>query len=456
MDTAAARLPAKPASRPFYGWVVVAGTFIVLFIGFGTAYSFAAFFHSLRDEFNATRGDVSLVFAITGFLYFSLGAVSGPLADRFGPRRVVAFGTVLIAAGLLLASRAQTLWQVYLTYSIGVGLGVGFAYVPAIGAVQRWFVRRRGFASGMAVAGIGVGNLAFPPLAAALIDLTDWRTAYVVLAVLALVTGTGAALLLEHSPQRRGLLPDGAAAGSRQSAAGAAAAPFPPGSPGRHGSTMGTGATEFPGSVPDSRLPTADSLSGRAAVRSRPFWLLYGATVATSLGLFIPFAHLAPYARDHGHSDVTGAVLVGLIGAGSAAGRLVLGGTADRVGRRRSLGAAFAGMALMLVWWLGATSVWALAAFAVLFGACYGGFVALLPALTSDYFGGRNAGAILGVLYTAAGIGALAGPYLAGRFYDLNHSYELPIAFSAAANLGAVACMVLLADPARWRQAYGT
>src|SRR5438094_783917 len=194
MDVATTDAGTTTRTRPYYGWAVVAGTFVVLFIGFGTAYSFAAFFQSLKDEFHAQRGQLSLVFAIPGFLYFTLGAVSGPLADRFGPRRVVAFGVGLIAVGLLLASRAQALWQIYLTYSVGVGFGVGFAYVPSIGAVQRWFVRRRGFASGLAVAGIGAGNLALPPLAAAMIDLTDWRTTYVALAVLTVIAGVSASL----------------------------------------------------------------------------------------------------------------------------------------------------------------------------------------------------------------------------------------------------------------------
>ncbi len=193
----------------FYGWAVVAATFVVLFVGFGVAYSFASFFHALRDQFNATRSEVSLVFAITGFLYFGIGAVSGPAADRIGPRRVVVAGVALIGAGLLLASRARELWQVYLTYSLGVGLGVGLAYVPAVGAVQHWFVRRRGFASGLAVAGIGAGTLAMPPLAAAMIAAAGWRAAYAVLAVVALAAGIGAALFIEGSPERRGFLPDG-------------------------------------------------------------------------------------------------------------------------------------------------------------------------------------------------------------------------------------------------------
>jgi MFS family permease len=424
---AAERAPARTVARPFFGWMVVAGAFLVLFIGFGAAYSFAAFFQSLKDEFDATRGQLSLVFAITGALYFSLGAISGLLADRFGPRRVIATGVLLIAAGLLAASRAETLWQVYLTYSVGVGIGVGFAYVPAVGAVQRWFVRRRGFASGLAVAGIGIGTLAVPPLAAGLIDLTDWRTTYVLLACLTLAVGLTAARLIEHSPAGRGLEPDG---DDQERAA----------------------ISDQRGEPARSPLPAPGSRSVREALRSRPFWLLYGSCAATCLGLFIPFVHLAPYARDHGLSEVTGAVLVGLIGAGSAVGRLALGGAADRLGRRRSLALAFALMGVMQVWWLFSTSGWALAVFALLFGAAYGGFVALLPALTVDYFGTANAGGIIGFLYTAASVGTLIGPTVAGVMYDVSESYALPILLSVLANLVAVGCVMLLTDPDRWRR----
>ena len=134
--------------RLFYGWVVVAATFTLLFFGFGIAYSFSAFFASLQREFNASRAETALVFSIAGFLYFSLGAVSGPIADRVGPRWVCAFGMGLIGGGLLLAAAAHSLLTVYAGYGVAVGVGIGFAYVPAIGAVQRWFIRRRGFASG--------------------------------------------------------------------------------------------------------------------------------------------------------------------------------------------------------------------------------------------------------------------------------------------------------------------
>ncbi len=125
-----------PDAALFYGWVVVAGAFVVMLMGFGAAYSFGAFFQSLRDEFGATRREVSLIFAITGFIYFGLGAVSGRLADRVGPRRVILAGGVLLGVGMMLAALTQQLWQVYLTFSLCVGLGVGLTYVPSIGAVR--------------------------------------------------------------------------------------------------------------------------------------------------------------------------------------------------------------------------------------------------------------------------------------------------------------------------------
>ena len=142
--------------RIFYGWFVVVAAFAVTFIGFGCAYTFSAFVEPLQREFGATRGSVSLVFSLAGFLYFGLGIVSGPLADRFGSRPLAATGMILTGFGLALASVARSLMEVYAAYGLGVGIGVGCAYVPAIGAVQRWFVRRRGFASGLAVSGIGV------------------------------------------------------------------------------------------------------------------------------------------------------------------------------------------------------------------------------------------------------------------------------------------------------------
>src|SRR5882672_8752679 len=126
--------------RIFHGWLVVAAAFAVTFVGFGSAYTFSAFVGSLQRDFGASRGSVSLVFSLAGFLYFVLGIASGPLADRWGSRRLAVIGMILTGLGLAMAGVAGSLTGVYVAYGLGVGLGVGCAYVPAVGAVQRWFV----------------------------------------------------------------------------------------------------------------------------------------------------------------------------------------------------------------------------------------------------------------------------------------------------------------------------
>src|SRR5262245_41804042 len=240
--------PAFVYPRLFYGWFVVAAAFTVTFVGFGSAYTFSAFVESLQRDFAASRGSVSLVFSLAGFLYFGLGVVSGPLADRWGSRPLAVIGMVLTGAGLALAGAARSLTEVYVAYGLGVGLGVGCSYVPALGAVQRWFARRRGFASGLAVSGIGLGTLVMPPLAAWLIATLGWRAAYVALGVLAALVGAGMALMIENDPRDRGLGPDGDPVQA------------------------------------DVRSTTSTGMSVRDAVRSRAFLCLYVACLMSSFG----------------------------------------------------------------------------------------------------------------------------------------------------------------------------
>lgn len=403
-----------PASGIFYGWFVVLAAFLVTFVAFGSAYTFSSFLESLQHEFGASRGAVSLVFSLAGFLYFGFGIVSGPLADRWGAKRLAGAGVALVGLGLLLASRAQSIVQVYAAYGIGIGAGVGCAYVPAVSAVQRWFVERRGYASGLAVSGIGVGTLVMPPLATGLIAGLGWRGAYLGLAALAVVLGAVAVAMIEDDPARRGLQPDG-----RPRAAAAAS-----------GSSQG--------------------LSVREAIRTGSFLALYVACMASSVGVFVPFVHLVPYALDHGIAAGLAVWLMSAIGVGSTLGRFFLGGIGDRLGRERFLVAMYLGMALTLAIWMGGETFAALIVFALTFGLFYGGWVAILPAVVADLFGARNVGGIIGVLYTSVGIGTLVGPSGAGYAYDLGRSYVVPIAAAAIANLVAALVMVACTPRARF------
>jgi len=395
--------------RIFYGWLVVAAAFAVTFVGFGSAYTFSAFVGPLQKDFVASRAAVSFVFSLAGFLYFGFGIVSGPLADRWGSRRLAVIGMLLTGIGLASASAARSLTEVYAAYGLGVGLGVGCSYVPAVGAVQRWFAKRRGFASGLAVSGIGVGTLIMPPLASVLIAALGWREAYLVLGGLAAFVGVGMALLIENDPSDRGLGPDGdplPSGGERRRAAGA---------------TLGE------------------------AMRSPRFINLYIACLICSFGVFVPFVHLAPYAVDHGIRQSIAVLLLGAIGVGSTAGRFLLGGLADRMGRRAALVMMFIGMALALAVWAVSTEVWSLAAFAFAYVVFYGGWVAVLPAVVMDYFGGRNVSGTIGVLYTSVAFGTLIGPSAAGLAFDVTQSYTVPILASVCANI--IAAVIVASTP---------
>ncbi len=394
----------------FRGWIVVGAACTALALVFAAAYSFATFFAALQAEFDASRADVSLVFAIAGFAWFTLGAFTGAWADRTGPRPLAVVGALCLAAGLYAASRASTLWHVYLTWSVGVGLGAGCMYVPAIGAVQPWFRRRLGLAAGIASAGIGIGTLLGPLASVRLIESVGWRDAFVVFAAVALVVGLAAAALLDNDPARHGLHPDGDAGG---------------------------------GAPPRPKT----GLALREALRTREFRLFYLSVLACTVGQALPLAHLVPFARDHGHSEAFGATLVGLIGIGSIAGRFLLGGFGDRIGRRTMLVVVYAAMAALLVTWLFATSAPALALFALAYGVSYGGFVSSCPPLAADYFGARSISGIIGALYTAAGVGYIAGPVLAGAGYDRFGSYAWPIGIAAGLMLLAVALAAALPDP---------
>jgi predicted MFS family arabinose efflux permease len=234
-----------------------------------------------------------------------------------------------------------------------------------------------------------------------LIARVGWRHAYEVLGVLAVVVGAGMALLIENDPKDRGLAPDGGAL-----TAGAAALP-------------------------------PQGFTVREALRSRRFAALYAACLVCSFGLFVPFVHLIPYALDHGIARTSAVLLLGAIGVGSTAGRFFLGGLADALGREVSLLLMFAGMALAMGVWLISINFWGLTAFALAYGVFYGGFVAILPALVMDYFGGRHVGSIIGVLYTSVAAGTLVGPSAAGYAFDLSHSYTLPILLSIGTNVAA-------------------
>ena len=384
-------------------WLVVCAAFASMFTVFGAVYSFGAFFEPMAREFGIGQGLTSVLFAVTAFTYFGLGALSGAVADRLGPRRVVLAGALAMAAGLALTAVSPSFCIGCVTYGLGVGIGTACGYVPMVGAVGGWFDRRRALAIGIAVSGIGAGTLVVPPIAAVLIERLGWRQTDLVLAAVSLVVLVACGLAAEAPPVR---------------------APAPGG-------------------------------LGRV-VRTRPFALLYGTGLFSGFALFLALVHIVPYALHMGSAPLAAAGLVSVVGVGSVAGRLALGGAAERLGPVTAFRVSMAILLLSYLVWLVAPGYPLLAAFALALGLGYGGWVALSPSVMAELFGPEGLGGSVGALYTSAGIGALFGPPFAGFLVDATGGYRPAIV--AAIALAAASVLLVALLPARgpwpaWRSA---
>jgi MFS family permease len=280
--------------------------------------------------------------------------------------------------------------SLYIWYGFGVGLGIGLSYVPALGAVQSWFIRRRSQASGVATAGIGLGTLVLPFAIGQALPFIGWRGCFIALACLFAVFGLPAAILIRKRRDN-----------------------------------------------PDPSRSRADRHANAAIWRDGRFYLFYAVLVLSSFCTFIPYVHIVAAAQDMGLSLQDGTTLVGLIGVGNVVGRFFLAGLGDRFGRRRLLASLTFAVAASFALWALASGMIQLALFALTFGMSYGGCVGLYPAVAADLFGTRNIGAVIGYLYTAVGIAALIGPTAAGFIFDHTGSYSGPIIASGLAAFAA-------------------
>lgn len=399
------------SGQKFYGWYMVGAVHLLLALIFGAAYSFGAFFTNLQSNFETGRFATASIFSLTALIYYSVGVFSGAWSDRTSVRTVSSVGIFLLALGFLVSSLFSSSLSLFLlAFCILVGLGVGLVYVPAVTTIQRWFIAHRSLASGLALAGTGLGTLVGPMVAGLLMQYLSWQSTMQVYAGAIALLGLAAAASLRDRPEDLGQHPDGifpVVAGSMQAA------------------------------------PLNRSVTLREATRRAQFWWFFVAIFFGSIGLFLALVHINPYAQQQG-VDVTQAnLLIGLIGLGNIGGRMVLGRIGDRMGSQRFLVIVTLGLAVLCGLWSVAHSFPILVAFALLFGAANGGCIALYPAVASTWFGTANLGAILGALYIAVGIAAIAGGSVAGLLYDAYQNYTLSIVLAGASALLSVVGVIL-------------
>lgn len=382
--------------RLFRGWYIVGAVHVLLALIFGAAYSFGAFFASIQAQFGASSFSTASIFSLTALIYYAVGVFSGAWSDRTSVRTVTSAGIVLLSLGFVASSLLTSSLAAFLgAFCALVGLGVGLVYVPAVSTIQRWFVLRRSSASGIALAGTGLGTLLGPVVAGALMEHLSWQLTMQVYAAAIALAGLAAAAALRSRPEELGLHPDGIQPGGAKAA-------------GQTGQgVVGVGL-------------------GQAARQAR-FWWYFAAIFFGSIGLFLALIHINPLARQQGLPAAQANLLIGLIGVGNVLGRLVLGRLGDRMGPLRFLMVLTASLALLCGLWSMAQGFTALAGFALAFGAVNGGCIALYPAVAATWFGTRSLGAILGALYVSVGIAAVAGGSLAGLLFDLSGSYTSSI-----------------------------
>lgn len=392
------------------GWLVVLGAFLIQVVGFGAIYSSSAFSAEIAASLGLDHADANLVMVLSLGLSFLVSAISGSLADRFGPRLLAVLGMMLVGSGLALAGLAQNIPTLFLGYGVLLGLGFGLANVPAIAAVQRWFLVKRGLAAGLAAAGMGVGTVLVPILKDLLSAFGDWRAIFLCCAALATLVGLAGALLLDAQPEKHGMGPDGKRLD------------------------------------PARIAPAAEGLSLGQALRSRAFHYALLGTLLVSIPVSAPLMLLVASAEAQGLSFRQAIGLLGLVGAGSLAGRFILGAAADRLGRRFSFLTICFGLGLVMFAWAAARDAWSLGAFALIYGVLQGSFVALLPAFTADVFGRRAIGGLIGALYTSRSVALLAGLPLMSAGIAFFGAYEVSVAACGLAGvLGAV--LLSLARP---------
>ena len=395
------------SSRFDYGWVVVAAGMLMTCVSIGAMLSLAVFLQPISEAMGWSRAGVSaaatLDFLFMGFAAFAWGALS----DRFGTRIVVLAGTIILGLGLVLASRAQSLWQFQLLFGTLIGIAAGAFYAPMVALASAWIEKNRSLAVSLVSAGMGMAPLIVAPTASLLISSYDWRTAMLIIGIASWALLIPACFLVRPAPQSG----DHAAATT-------------------------------------SDTPEIEWTAARA-LRTPQFIALAGAHFACCAAHSGPIFHMVSYAMVCGIAPLTAVTVYSLAGFSGLGGRLLLGALADRLGAKPVLVAGLFVQALSIATYLAVARLGEFYALSVVFGLAYGGVMPLYAVLVREYFGPRIMGTVFGAVSAFASLGMALGPWYGGYVYDTFHGYTWLHAGSFAIALAAVA--VALSFPTRRR-----
>ncbi len=381
----------KP-NKLYYGWTVVAVTAIALILAAGARSAPGVFVLPIQTDFpDWKRAAISFAISIGLVMYGFGGPLSGWLMDKFGPRRIVFAGLLITALSMVLSAGIQQLWQLNVLFGFLSGVGTGIVG-SVLGATiaNRWFLKRRGLIVGIFGAATSAGQLIFYPLLQKMVDVMDWRTTSIWIAVATAVLAIPIVLLMRNQP---------------------------------------SDVNEKPYGADDSYIPskqTADANIMTKAMGSLDFWLLaitFFVCGATSNGLI--GVHFIAHAVEHGFAKDIAASTLAFMGVFNFAGTIASGWLTDRYNPRFLLAIYYTFRGVSLLFLPLVHDQLGLAAFAILFGLDYIATVPPTVALTADTFGRRNVGVVYGWIFCAHQIGAASASWFGGAIRDSYGSYNL-------------------------------
>jgi MFS family permease len=368
----------------------VAVALLIVILDYGARTSFGVFFKPMLSDFDWTRALTSGSLTLSMLCQGASGIIMGRLNDKLGPRFVMTLCSCLLGVGFLLMSVVNGVWQLYVFYGIIFGLGMGGAFVALLSTVARWFVKMRGFMTGIAIAGTGIGQLIVSPVANLLISAYDWRISYIIVGGIVLVIGVLLSQLLKRDPAKIGLVPYGSNSGEKQKS-----------------------------------MSSDHELSIGEAIRTRQYWMTVIIFFSVGYTIMAMNAHLVPHITDLGISATTAANIFAVSGGVSAIGCIVMGSVIDRLGSRRVCVICYLLIVGAVLWLTQITAVWLLFLFAIIYGLGVGGGTPIESTLVAELFGMRSHGLIFGTVSCGFTAGAALGPFVTGYLFDLNGNYQL-------------------------------
>ena len=405
----------------FYGWVIIIVAMISMAFWFGFRAMFSVFLVALVEEFGWGRGETSGVQSLAMVVYIVAAPIAGGLVDRFGPRRVITPGIVILAAGVALSGLTHRLMDFYLFFGVMAGIGVTFVSISTYTAIiPHWFERRRGMASGIASSGIGLGIVVFVPLSQALISGWGWRIGFLILGLAtAVILLPLNGLLLRHKPEDMGYAgPDGRL-------------PEP----------------SWAGKEAHNRARFAEpgfTWGVRQAVGTLNFWALMVFPMLSMIATYILSVHLVGFLIGRGMDKMAAATAFALIGVVSTPFRILWGSISDRIGRETAYTLSmlfFCSSFYCLLRFEQDGGIWLVYLFVLLVGIGWGANAPMFMAAAADLFHGPAIGRIYGLLEGSVGIGGAFGAWIGGYLFDRTGSYMHAFGVAVAASILSCAFM---------------